>query len=268
MWDSMMEKAKTVGTSWSAFTALGSFALYFLGYLVLRFQLSTWGVSTDLAILDERYLFAGARFLVYLVSTMVSVLLLASPLLLGWWLLNRWTRFREWRETWNYALIGVIFAVLFIQLVERKCFQFVNSLLLQHQLQGDWWLKAVLLDTSSAYEAQFFVALVAGVAITGWFMLQCRTQKTRRPGLEGLLLFLFAVEFLLLPVNYGVMICTRQISKVTNFAPADAWLVWEGKEKTTFLVVDKERKLVAIPNAELKKLEITSVENIFQRLFP
>jgi len=65
-----------------------------------------------------------------------------------------------------------------------------------------------------------------------------------------------------------VIISTRQLPKVTNFAPAEAWLVWEGKDKTTFLVADKDRKLVAIPNAEVKKLEITGVDNIFQRLFP
>ena len=42
----------------------------------------------------------------------------------------------------------------------------------------------------------------------------------------------------------------------------------EGKDKTTFLVVNNDRKLVAVPNADIKKLEITGVENVFQRLFP
>lgn len=268
MWSTLLEKFKGVVTSWSAFTALGSFVLYFLGYLVLRFQLSTWGVATDLSVLDERYLFAGARFLVYLVSTLVNTLLLASPFLLIWWLVNRWPRFRQWRETWDYALAGVIFAVVFIQAVEKKCLDFMNSVLVQHQLEGEGWLKAVLLDSRSYSEAMFFALLVAGVAVTGWGLMQCHGQKSRRPVLESVLIFLFAVEFLLLPINYGVMVSTKGLSKVSNFAPAQAWLVWEGKDKTTFLVLDKDRKLVAIPNAEVKKLEITGVENIFQRLFP
>jgi hypothetical protein len=268
MWSTLVEKFKGIATSWSAFTALGSFVLYFLGYLVLRFQLSTWGVATDLSILDERYLFAGARFLVYLISTAVNVLLLASPLLLVWWLLNRWPRFRQWRESWDYALVGVIFAVLFIQLVEKKCFQFMNSVLLQSQLDGEGWLQSVLQDSTSYYEALFFAALVAGGAATAWLLFQCRGQKSRRPVLESVLLFLFVVEFLLLPVNYGVILSSRELPKVANFAPAEAWLVWEGKDKTTFLVVNHDRKLVAVPNADVKKLEITGVENIFQRLFP
>ncbi len=267
MWTTLLEKLKGIGASWSVYAALGSFILYFLGYLVLRFQLSAWGVSTDLAVLDERYFFAGARFLVYLVSTVVSTLFLASPILLVWWALNQWARFRQWRQTWNYAMIGVVFGVLFIQVVERKCFSFMNSLLLQRQLSGDEWLKAVLRDTSSNYEALFFAGLVAGVAATGWLLVQSRLCQIRKPALEVLLIFLLAVEFLLLPVNYGIIISTRELAKVTNFAPAEAWLVWEGKDKTAFLVADKDRKLVAIPNAEVKRLEITGVDNIFQRLF-
>ena len=156
MWSTLLEKLKGIGTSWTSYTAMGSFALYFLGYPVLRFQLSTWGVATDLSILDERYFFAGARFLVYLVSTVVNVLLLASPPLLIWWLLSRWARFSQWWGSRNHALIGVVFSVLFIQLVEKKCFGFMNSLLVQRQLEGERWLKAVLLDSTSAHESLFF----------------------------------------------------------------------------------------------------------------
>jgi hypothetical protein len=268
VWNAFIEKIKGIGASWSAYTAMSTFVLYFLGYFVLRFQLSTWGVATDLSVFDERYLFAGARFLVYLVSTCVSALLLSSPILLVWWRLNQWPRFQQWRHTWNYPMMGVIFAVLFIQLIERKCFQFMNSLLVQRRIEGEDWLKTVLLDPSSKYEAQFFIALVAGVTVTGWLLFESKSHKIGRPVLEALLVFLFAAEFLLLPVNYGVIVSTKQLPKVANFSPADAWLVWEGKDKTTFLIADKERRLVAVPNAEVKKLEITGVDNIFRRLFP
>jgi hypothetical protein len=267
VWTTLLEKLKGLGGSWPIFTALASFALYFLGYLVLRFQLSTWGVATDLAVLDERYFFAGARFLVYLVSTVPSALLLTSPVLAAWWLLNRWSRVVGWRESWNYALTGVVFAVLFIQLVERKCFQLMNSLLVQRQLEGDEWLKSIVLDPSTTRESLFFVSLIVGVAATGWLLLCARSHTTRRPSLEALLVFLLAVEVLLLPVNYGIMVSTRELPKVANFAPAEAWLVWEGKDKITFLVGDNDPRLVSLPNAEVKKLEITGVDHILRRLF-
>jgi hypothetical protein len=267
VWSTLIERLKALGADWSIYSALGSFGLYFLGYLVLRFQLSAWGVTTDLAMLDERYFFAGARFVVYLTSTIVSVLFLASPLLLLWHLMNRSTRVRRWREKWNYALTGVIFAVLFVQLVERKCFQFMGSQLVQRRLEGDEWLRKVLLDPSSTREALFFAVLVAGVAATGWLLAQSRSQGSGRPFLQGLLVFLFAVEFLLLPVNYGVIVSTKHLPRVKGFGGSEAWLVWEGKDKTTFLVADQERRLVAVPNDEVKTLEITGVDDIFQRLY-
>ena len=268
MWATLLQKFRDIGASWSVYLAVGSFLLYFLGYLVLRFQLSTWGVATDLAALDERYFFAGCRFLVYLVSSVLNVLFVASPVFVIWWLLNKSLRFQHLRKSLNYALCGVIFAVLFIQLVERKCFQFMNGLLLQQDLDGDRWLKAILRDESSKYESLFFMALITGVAISAWMLAQARSNSTRRPTVEALLMFLVAVEFLLLPVNYGVIVSTRELSKVSQFAPAEAWLVWEGKDKTTFLVLDNERKLVSVPNSEVKKVEITGESRIFRRLFP
>jgi len=46
------EKGKKVEGAWAALAAIGSFILYFLGYLTLRFHLTAFGVSTDLAVLD------------------------------------------------------------------------------------------------------------------------------------------------------------------------------------------------------------------------
>jgi len=67
-WTALSDKAKTFAVDWTAYAALGSVVLYLLGYLALRFHLTVLGIGTDLSVLDERYLFAGAKFLVYLVS--------------------------------------------------------------------------------------------------------------------------------------------------------------------------------------------------------
>src|SRR5580693_244334 len=50
-----VEKLGGVATKWSAFAALGSFLLYLLGYLTLRFQLSTYGVATNLDLLGPAF---------------------------------------------------------------------------------------------------------------------------------------------------------------------------------------------------------------------
>lgn len=74
---------------WSVVTAIASFGVYVLGYLALRFQLTALGIGTDLELVDERYLFEGAKFLVYLVATIPLVVLIVAPLVLLGWLLNR-----------------------------------------------------------------------------------------------------------------------------------------------------------------------------------
>ncbi|HEX4947971.1 MAG TPA: hypothetical protein VFZ34_14965, partial [Blastocatellia bacterium] len=65
---SLTAQLKEFAGSWAKYSALGSFALYVVGYLALRFHLTVLGVGTDLAVLDERYVFTGARFLIYTVS--------------------------------------------------------------------------------------------------------------------------------------------------------------------------------------------------------
>ena len=44
-----------LGSNWTTYTVVGSFLLYVVGYLALRFHLTAIGIGTDLAVLDERY---------------------------------------------------------------------------------------------------------------------------------------------------------------------------------------------------------------------
>ena len=60
LWNDFTEQLGSLAGKWTAYAALGSSLLYLLGYLTLRFQLSTYGVATNLDIFDEKYLFAAA----------------------------------------------------------------------------------------------------------------------------------------------------------------------------------------------------------------
>ncbi len=66
--------------SWSAVAAIGSITIYFLGYLSLRYRLTAIGVSADLSVIDERYIFEGIKFLVFFLTTLPISLLLLIPL--------------------------------------------------------------------------------------------------------------------------------------------------------------------------------------------
>ena len=75
-WGDLAKRTQELGSHWTSYTVLGSFALYVLGYLTLRFHLTALGIGADLSVLDERYLFTGARFLIYLISSVPSLVFL------------------------------------------------------------------------------------------------------------------------------------------------------------------------------------------------
>lgn len=272
-------KLKELAGSWASYTALGSFALYVVGYLSLRFHLTALGIGTDLAVLDERYLFTGAKFLVYFLSSIPIVV----PITLVGWLLARLisARIREKTRAWlshpaRLALAGIAISVVMIQLVMRQCFEFSNLLLAA--VQPAAWQWQVMLSCEELARMCFFSALVEGVVVTGILLLAARNHMEQTPRsrfLTGLLAVLVAIQFLLLPVNYGVMIIDKILPKVADLGGVEqlkegqeAWLVWEGKEGVTWLVRGGEQqKLVTLPQKEVKKTEIVRYDSILRRIF-
>jgi hypothetical protein len=291
--DTLQEKVKALGSSWTSYTVVGSFVLYVFGYLAIRFHLTALGVGTDLAVLDERYVFTGARFLVYLVASVTSVVLMALILAaLGYLfyrllpagvrsrLLSCWQQCLARPE--RLMMIGIIVSVLMIQLVMRKCF-FFSNLLIARELPADHaWLARLLFNERRM--SLYFGGLVAGTGLPLAILLTVQRAPAaagRLLFLKGLLAFLVAVQFLFLPVNYGVFIVDKTLPRVsslgvTPLAPGqEAWLAWEGKEGVTYLVRNRlamipdgtGRSLVTLPRSEVKKTEITRYDKIFPLLF-
>ncbi|HEV2133489.1 MAG TPA: hypothetical protein VGR47_04445 [Terracidiphilus sp.] len=250
--------------------------------------MSVFGVATSIDAFDEKYLFAGCRFLVYLVSTIPNLLIIVLVLILIGYLPFRAvptslrSRVKEaimkWAEDpFRLALAGIVFAVLFIQFVLRMCFVFVNNALLAKSLP-DLWITRVLLSGEGRL-ALYFSGLVTGTLITGGmlFFVQRREEAHTGPGraLVWLLGFLFAVEVLFLPVNYGVLISSQSLPRVAEIsaetAPSDgsmSWLLWDSKDAMTYLVRDSadQRMLVTVP-AKDARIRIMGYDNILCVLF-
>jgi len=234
--------------SWVTYSAFGSFLLYLAGYLVTRFELTMLGVAQNLDVLDERYLFAGARFLVYLATSIPSlVLLLLVPAVIVWLLLRflperARARFAAIRAN-TFYLAGIIFAVAVIQFVARQCFA-LNNLLLAPTLPGPAWLSAVLLDDRDRIAPLFFSGLLAATALTAALLLAGnRRSANASPFLAGLLTILLAIQALLLPINYAVLIGKKSFARVANvpsLAAGRAWLIVENKEVVTLFVLGGE----------------------------
>jgi hypothetical protein len=287
-WDKFGDKLSGLAARWTGYAALGSFFLYLFGYLVLRFQLSVYGVETNIDAFDEKYLFAGCRFLVYLVSTVPSLLILILILIViayGPFRLipaSKRDSLRTWFTQWfanpiRLPLLGIVFTVLFIQLVQRKCFVFVDNLLLEKGLP-DIWIARVLLSGEGRL-ALYFSGLVAATIITGVILFYALKQKNVESGLSRALVwllgFLFAVEILFLPVNYGVLISTQSLPRVAEIS-ADTpptvgsmyWLLWDSKDAITYLVRDPgdQRMVVTVP-ARDARIRILAYDNILCVLF-
>ncbi len=295
-WKELSDTVKDVAGTWTAYTALGSFGLYFLGYLSLRFQLTALGIATDLAVFDEHYLFAGARFLVYLVASLPIVLLFVLVLsmftVLPYRLCSRLTStmanggMRDWGERlwawWSVpnrlALAGIVLSLLMIQTVMRQCF-FLSNVLLAPSLPEPQWLQSVLLSQGAGLWSLYFPGLVAGTAVTGGlFFLARRTMEPTPLSqlLHGILALLVVVQCLMLPINHSILIADKTMPKVVvNLGDQqdleqgqEAWLVWEGKEWMTYLIRSKDtRKLIIIRRNDVKQLTILAYDPIMRVLF-
>jgi hypothetical protein len=239
-------------------------------------------VGTDLAVLDERYLFAGANFLIYLGSTLpVSLLLglfLGAIVYLPYRLLPAGARaavagFCRHHVTAPGAAcnLGIVLGLALIQLCLRQCFFFAGLLVAPGLPTAAPWL--AWLVRHDEFMPLYFGGLVLGLLVTAFlWSVATRGEGAPTPSLRlrrGILAALVAIEALFLPVNHGMLNGTSlpQVTAVgAETLPAGdaAWLVWEGKESVTYLVKrgGKARSLVTLPRSESKRIEIVSYANL------
>lgn len=287
LWKDFTEKLGNLAGKWSGYAAFGTFLLYLLGYLTFRFQLSTYGVATNLDIFDEKYLFAGCRFVVYLVSAVPNILIIVLVLVAVGYLpyalvpMSLRDRVKWWVSSWCAAplhvpLLGVVLTVAFIQFVLRKCFA-LGNLLLRKQLPDEW--TSSLLLTSDGKLSLYFTGLVAGTLLTGVTVVYVMRRGTATSDASrfwvGVLVFLLGVEFLLLPVNYGVLISTQQLPRVAELSANEkiaegqrGWLVWDSKDTVTYFVRDgKDQRMIVTLQRKDAKVRIVAYDDIFCVLF-
>lgn len=254
------DQFKAYAVNWAAYSAFGSFLLYLIGYLVTRFELTMLGVARNLDVLEERYFFAGAKFLVYLLATIPSLLLLLLVPAALVWLLARLlpapvrSRLHAIRSN-TFYFAGILCAVVVIQFVARQCFVF-NNLLLAHTLPGPAWLQAVLLDDQDQIAPLFFAGLVAAAALTAALLFAGNRRapaENNRSFLAPLLALLLALELLLLPINYSILITHKTFARVaeTSATPERrTWLIWENNDAVTLFVLSgaslDDRALVTV----------------------
>jgi hypothetical protein len=271
--EALGDRVKEVTGDWTKYS-IASLLMYIVGYLALRFHLTALGLGTDLAVLDERYLFTGARFLVYLVASVPIILLIGLVVWAAARIAPKSTRVgvSDWTmQPRRLVLVGVVFAIVVIQFVMRQCFLVNNLLLASDDPTRPPWLMYLMMHDELM--PLYFSGLVAAAALSCAILFAVRDADPREapPSATRLLAFLAAVEILLLPVNYGVLIVDKKLPRVAALGDkplADgqrAWLVWEGKDGVTFLVRDGDRgrrALLTVPRDEAKRTEIVGFDAI------
>jgi hypothetical protein len=179
------------------------------------------------------------------------------------------------------ALTGVVLSVVLIQLFMRQCFFFEN-LLLKPTLPGPPWLQSVLLNGDNGLQVLFFSGIVVGNVISGGFLalaVRNGAQTAWSRLMIGLLTLLVATQFLLLPVNHGVLVAEKTVPRIasvdglgTSGGEQQIWLIWEGKESVVFLVqykdgTGKNRTIVTLPRSKVGRMQIAQFDPILKILF-
>lgn len=298
IWKTITERLGIFREHWAVWSVMGSGALYLLGYLVTRFQLTMLGLGTSLDVVEEKYFFAGAKFAVYFLATLSSLVLLLLPVMLVFWLSGAlirasggenwkksvdgaWSGFRHWwRNPIRLRVAGIVFSVVVVQFVMKQCFLF-SHLLLARALPEPRWCHTLLLETGDARTALFFAGLTGAAMITVGFYAAARALPATglaSAALEVVLALLLIVQVLLLPVNYSYFVANKVFPRVPaigddKLAPGRiAWLIWETDKDATFLVGSQtnllaDRALVTVPAKKIETIQITAYDPLLQLLF-
>jgi len=136
----------------------------------------------------------------------------------------------------------------------------------------------VLLDADGGIQQIYFAVLLGACLVTLflWWLAR-RRVGARWSAPSALVAGLVAIQFLFLPVSFGILIADadKDVPRVTSLngkeplaAGQAAWRIWEGKEGVVFLTAaGRSRTLTTIDKKEIKKTEITGYDRILNVLF-
>jgi len=264
---------KAASDGWALAIASGAALLYASGYLAVRFHLTALGVATDLSIVDERYLFAGAKFLIFSLTLIPTILLIAAVVGLPFIVFRRVIKKKRWGQI-NITSRGVLAItaagiLIFVQFVLRHCFLITDVLL---QVPVDDWIMTVFFLPGGP-EIYYTIALtvtILTVAVAIRIQKRHGNEDRVERALRVTILFLIGVEVFLLPITYGVMVMDKHFPRAAAPVAAvesgeEAWLVWEGPNDRTYFIrnsIGANRRLVTISIKKQDKLEVSGYDSI------
>ncbi len=241
--------------------------------------MTVMGVASGLESFDQRYIFAGARFLLYTTTgapILLMFLLPISPIYpvlsrrLGFWPEHFW----KWLTTGSVRayVIGIAVSVVSIEFPMRLCLQFEN-VLVKSELSGPG---DSLFFVSEWKKLLFLFVLLGsiGVAVAIWRRGVSQADSGNAVWLHYIGLFSIGVQFIFLPINYGTYFDQREVPRVrvtTSAGPAlrdhTTWLIAEGPDDLSFFVWQGQGKIVSIPKRQITQVEIECYNDLLSVRF-
>lgn len=258
---------------WTTYTAVGGFLLYLFGYLALRFHITALGVNTDLGVLDEQYLFAGAHFVVYVASVLPWLALVALVILaLGRFMVPKLAAAQALRKPavllwWSSILAIGLFPFL------NRCFAMSNIPLAG--IPADLGFLSGVLKNGDLRQTAFLIGLLlAAGAVCGPVIAASRMAATAgHRTLFGIAVVLAALTALMVPVNFGTLILpypadqTSSVGKVALTEGQKAWVIWRGKDWVTYLVRSPQgQSVVDVPVKSLERVDVVKTDSLIDLL--
>ena len=272
--------------------------IYVSGYLALRFHLTALGLDVDLPLVNERYLFDGAKFFIFIFSIATNLIVLLVPFMAIFmnetvriFFHNLWKKIRSWEHLPNLLTgLGILFSLFMIQGVMKESF-LLSNLLLEDIPEEIYWLRKLLCDPKDLTVSIYFmigltiISLLIGLFYCAWKSFDSfkslnmisisKSNSGYTYSLLGLLGFLICVQLFFIPIIYGALVLDKSMPKTEVFVKheesgfdGEKWLVWEGaKSKTFFVRHGNNKSLITLPDSNILRLDICGHNNIFSISF-
>jgi hypothetical protein len=243
-----------------------SAVLYIFGYLVVRSRSHALGTDPDLALIEETYVFAGARFAI--ITTVA--LLLTAPFMAGLYYAARriipaLPAAAQWTVQFLAALaLGLlVLRQLFFVLRPDGILACGDPTALQNR-----YLRAVLLENS--FRGFGLVLLGTGAAALSAAWLWQNRRAARRPGLPLLIMAVVLVlQVLLLPLQVGAYypdLKTQELAQapasLTGVSPP-LWIIDRGSDRVVLLIRNRDNRFALV---KVKSEAVDGIATISKQL--
>ncbi len=291
---------KSAGAVSAIVTTILTFILYVFGYLSLYITLTVFGANVDLFIIDDRYLFEGIRFFIFIFSLLPMIVFLVIVIFgiysIAKFIIRKITSFFEMdfpkirklkykiklfisnilNKQLYICTLALIVSTLIIQIIMRKAFG-IDNIFFKNNNNDSIYYKIM---TDELYAIFYFIFLLISIFAVGIVVFSYAFRKyddVISRSIAYVLTGMFIIQCLLLPINYGALVATqRDLPRVASLQrdkqlppQEQAWLLWDGPAHITYLVRrEKSHKhhcaIISISKENVDMVEIIGYDDLIE----